>query len=170
MGVFCPHFCSLLHPRGVWNSSGTQTDSVSVGSVSEWNVYLSPKWLLRIETFISVMLSLLKLVFGRNFFTFSLGISFKTTSSFVFFFLQPYFIFWIQSRHSERVHLCYLSGVDSHNFLSLFSYREFTIFQVIKRMPQILKANLQEACQNVCVNKTSLEKVSNFPRWIPRRE
>lgn len=125
---------------------------------------LSPKSLQRIKTPISIMLSLFKLFYGRNF---SLGISFQTAS---FFFLQSHFNFWLKSMHTERVYLCYLSSMNPNNFLTLFSKGEFTIFEVIKRTPQVLKAILWEAYQNVCINKTSLEKVSNFLRWIPWRE
>lgn len=160
---FVTHFCSLLYPQRVWNNAGTQKDSINICWVSKWNIYCLQSHLQRIKTLISIMLSLFKLFYGRNF---SLGISFETTSIF----LQSHFNFWIKSIHSERVYLRYLSGMDPNNFLTLFSKGEFTILEVIKRTPQVLKAILWEAYQNVCINKTSLEKVSNFLRWIPWRE
>lgn len=159
---FCPLLFPVVSPVGL--EQCWYTEGLNKHLLNKWMEYiLSPKSLQRIKTLISIVLSLFKLFYGRNF---SLGISFETTSTF----LQSHFNFWIKSMHTEWVYLCYISGMDPNNFLTLFSKGEFTILEVIKRTPQVLKAILWEAYQNVCINKTSLEKVSNFLRWIPWRE
>lgn len=141
------HFCSLLYLQPVWNNAGTQKDSINICWISEWNRYCLQSHLQRIKTLISIMLSLFKLFYGRNF---SLGISFETTS--IFFYSHTsifgsnqytlneftYVIYqaWIQitfSLYSQRVNLPSLRLLkERHRFWKQFSERHTKMFALIK--------------------------------------